>query len=68
MNEKNLQIAIIDVKLDEKLKPKLRIRFSYRNKAEKLHKSVEKWSKIQENQGKVYVTIPQPLNTYLGCL
>ena len=26
-------------------------------KTEKMHKSVEKWAKIQENQRKVYVTI-----------
>ena len=27
-------------------------------KAEQLHKSVEKWAKIQENQGKMYITSP----------
>ena len=27
-------------------------------KAGKLQKSVEKWAKIQENQGKMYITSP----------
>ena len=40
----------------------------WKKKAEKLHKSVEKWTKIQENQGKLYVTIPQPLITVLWWL
>ena len=66
-NEKNLQLNKIDVKFDEKLNSELRMRFTCK-KAGKSHISVEKWAKIQENQGKVYVTIPQPLNADLGWL